>query len=192
MRSAVIGGGVSGLVAAWLLARRHAVTLFEADGRIGGHVHTVEVDEDGRRLAVDTGFIVFNRRTYPNFCRLLERLGVAAQESEMSFAVSCAASGVEWNGSGIGGLFAQPRNLWSPAFHRMWIDILRFNRLSRAWCQAGPELALGEAVRRAGLGERFWRHYLVPLTAAVWSTTPAEVERVISTAKEAVSKAAAG
>jgi predicted NAD/FAD-binding protein len=176
MRIAVVGSGVAGLVSAWLLRRRHEVTLFEADDRIGGHVHTVPVVEDGRAIPVDTGFIVFNRRTYPNFCRLLEQLGVAAQASDMSFAVSCARSGVEWNGSTIGGLFAQRRNLLSPGFHRMWIDILRFNRLTRAWLAAGDEMPLGEACRRAGLGRRFWDHYLVPLTAAVWSMAPEQVE----------------
>ena len=128
LRIAVVGSGVAGLTAAWLLADRHDVTVFEADSRLGGHTHTVSIDFADRRYALDTGFIVYNERNYPHFSRLLARLGVATQPSDMSFSVRSDRTGWEYCGSGLNGLFAQRRNLARPAFYGMLADILRFNR----------------------------------------------------------------
>ncbi|MFN0095356.1 MAG: NAD(P)-binding protein, partial [Dehalococcoidia bacterium] len=128
MRLAIVGSGISGLVCAWLLHGPHDVTVFEAGDWVGGHTNTVDVEAGGRPWAVDTGFIVFNEWTYPNFIRILDRLGVASQESSMSFSVSCERTGLEYNGTSLNTLFAQRRNLLRPSFHRMIRDILRFNR----------------------------------------------------------------
>ena len=136
MRIAVVGGGISGLTAAWLLHRRHEITVFEADDRIGGHSDTVDVRLDGERHAIDTGFIVFNDRTYPGFIRLLHELGVASQPTDMSFSVrTTRRPGVRRPQPRR--LFAQRRNLLRPAFWRMLRDILRFNREAAA-SGAGP------------------------------------------------------
>jgi uncharacterized protein len=169
VRVAVIGGGVSGLVAASLLARRHAVTLFEADERPGGHVRTVAVDTPEGALAVDTGFIVFNDRTYPSFTRLLDRLGVASRDTEMSFSVRCDRTGLEYNGTSLDGVFADRRHLVSPSFLGMLRDILRFNRDA-----ADQAARIGAASVRGFLdahryGRRFRDHYLLPMGASIWS-----------------------
>ncbi len=177
MRIAVIGSGVSGLVAAYLLHDRHDVVVFEARDRIGGHTHTVVVpDVDGRQHAVDTGFIVFNETNYPLFCRLLEKLGVASQPSEMSFSVRCDESGLEYNGSTLRQLFVQPSNLLRPSYHRMLLDILRFNRRAQRDLEAGlGDETLGGYLARHRFSERLGRHYLVPMGSALWSTPPGEV-----------------
>jgi phytoene dehydrogenase-like protein len=137
MRIAVIGGGVSGLSAAWALSRRHHVTLFEADARPGGHTHTVDVEVDGWQFPVDTGFLVFNERTYPNLCALFDHLGVASVASEMSFSVRIDERRLEWAGSSLATVFAQKRNLVKPEFWGMLKDILRFNREATARVAAG-------------------------------------------------------
>ncbi|RIK67444.1 MAG: FAD-dependent oxidoreductase [Planctomycetota bacterium] len=174
MRIAVIGGGISGMVAAYILCRDHDITLFESEDRIGGHTHTVTVREGGRALPVDTGFIVFNDWTYPNFCKLIDRLGVAWQYSDMSFSVTSRRSGLEYQGSSLGGLFAQRANLLRPSFYRMLADILRFNRHAKALADApGDELPLAEFVRRHRYGRAFIENYLVPMGSAIWSADPA-------------------
>ena len=171
MRIAVVGSGVAGLVAARLLSRRHEVVLFEADARPGGHVHTVDVDEGGRTVRVDTGFIVFNQKTYPGFCRLLEQLGCRGRASEMSFSASIARNGVEYNGTDLDRLFAQRRNLLRPSFWRMVRDILRFYREAGALLEGdllgGP--TLGEWLERGGYSRAFVEDHIVPMGAAVWS-----------------------
>jgi len=126
-RIAVIGSGIAGLAAAWLLSARHQVTLIERNTYIGGHTNTIDVDEDGEKVPVDTGFIVYNERNYPLLTRLFKRLGVATRETDMSFAASVGPWTLEYAGSDLNTLFAQRRNLFSPAFLGMCRDILRFN-----------------------------------------------------------------
>ncbi|MFN3713272.1 MAG: NAD(P)/FAD-dependent oxidoreductase [Alcanivoracaceae bacterium] len=169
-RIAVVGGGISGLTAAWVLGRRHQVVLFEAEPRIGGHACTVAVDDPRGEQQVDVGFIVFNDRTYPNFNRLLEQLGIGRQPAEMGFAVRCEHTGLEYSGDGLGGLFAQKRNLVSPAHWGMIRDILRFNREATGLLDsAAGELPLGQYLHEAGYGARFRDHYILPMGGAIWS-----------------------
>ncbi|MFO1052544.1 MAG: FAD-dependent oxidoreductase [Planctomycetota bacterium] len=175
-RIAVVGSGIAGLFAAWVLRRRHDVVLFEADDRVGGHTNTIELDRDGKRLSIDTGFIVYNERTYPLFSRLLERLDVATQPSTMSFSVHCEATGLEYNGTSLNTLFAQRRNLLRPSFWRMIRGILRFNREATALLDdPDPALTLGEFLERRRFGPELIRNYLVPMGAAVWSTAPEQM-----------------
>ena len=173
-RIAIVGSGISGLVTAHLLHRQHAITLFEADTHIGGHTHTHDITLGGERQAVDTGFIVFNHKTYPHFTRLLATLGVASDETLMSFSVSCARTGLEYNGTSLDTLFAQRRNLVSPGFLGMVRDILRFNREAREQAARLPGVTVGEWVARLGYGTRFVNHYLVPMGASIWSCPPGE------------------
>jgi predicted NAD/FAD-binding protein len=173
MKIAIIGSGIAGNVAAHHLHREHDIAVFEAGGHAGGHTHTHDIDLDGRRYAVDTGFIVFNDRTYPNFIGLLDELGVASQESSMSFSVRDEASGLEYNGTTLNTLFAQRRNLLRPSFLGMVREILRFNREAPALlATAEAELTLGAFLEQGGYGRRFVDHYLVPMGAAIWSTDP--------------------
>jgi predicted NAD/FAD-binding protein len=172
VRIAIVGGGVSGLVAARLLSRRHRVTVFEAGDYAGGHTNTVDVEVGGERHAIDTGFIVFNHKTYPNFTRLLEQLNVPSQETAMSFSVACDRTGLEYNGTSINTLFAQRRNLVSPGFHRMVFDILRFNREGAAQAASMNGATVREFLAAHRYGERFQAHYLVPMGAAIWSCPP--------------------
>ncbi|MCH2100357.1 MAG: FAD-dependent oxidoreductase [Planctomycetes bacterium] len=171
MRIAVVGGGVSGLVAAWLLAREHEVVLYEAENRIGGHAHTSEVDFGDGPIAVDTGFIVFNHRTYPLFRRVLQELGVPEKLSNMSFSASIPSRGIEYNGASFNKLFAQRRNLIRPSFWRMVRGILRFYKESRELLSPeAAEVALGEYLQKNRYAREFVDDHLVPMAAAVWST----------------------
>jgi predicted NAD/FAD-binding protein len=174
MKIAVIGTGVAGNVAAYRLHRAHEVTAYEAADRIGGHSHTHSVEQRGRRYEVDTGFIVYNDRTYPRFAALLAELGVASQPSCMSFSVRCDAHGLEYNGTTLDSLFAQRRNLLRPSFLGMVRDILRFNREAARLVAAGDgDTTLGELLERGRYGRAFVEHYVVPMGAAIWSTDPA-------------------
>jgi predicted NAD/FAD-binding protein len=176
VRIAVIGGGISGLVAAHLLHPHHDVTLFEANAHAGGHTHTVRVDLDGGVWDVDTGFIVYNERNYPCFTALLARLGVASQPSAMSFSVRSEARDFEYNGTSLSRMFGQRRNLLRPSFYRMTTDILRFNRSAPIAVRDGSRNAtLGEYVAAAGYSRAFTEHYLVPMAAALWSQPAAQV-----------------
>lgn len=171
MKIAVAGAGVSGLVAAYLLSRRHDVRLFEAGRRPGGHAHTVEVEEDGRRLAVDTGFIVFNEPNYPNLCRLFDELGVESRASDMSFSVHCERSGLEYNGRDLKRIFVQRKNLLSARHWRMLAGIVRFHRDAPAHLREGlPDtVTVREYAALHRFDGAFLDHYLVPLGAALWS-----------------------
>lgn len=171
MRVAVVGSGISGLVSAWLLSRDHEVVVYEADSRIGGHTHTVEVEAGGRQYLVDTGFIVFNPENYPLFTRLLERLDVPTQPSNMSFSVRDERSGLEYNGTSLNTLFAQRRNLIRPGFLRMVRDILRFYRDARELVDSADyDLTLGDYVAARNYSQEFVEWHLFPMASAIWST----------------------
>jgi predicted NAD/FAD-binding protein len=175
MRIAVIGSGISGMVAAYHLSREHEVSVYEAAGHIGGHTHTVDVEHRGRSFAVDTGFIVFNDWTYPNFVKLLEELGVSWQSSPMSFSVRCERADLEYNGTTLSSLFAQRRNLVRPSFLRMVADILRFNRRAPALLTSGAAPSLGEYLDAEGYSRFFIEHYIIPMGAAIWSSRPIDM-----------------
>ena len=128
MRLAVVGAGISGMVAAYLLSEEHEVVVFEANDYLGGHTNTIDVPVDGRTYPVDTGFIVFNEKTYPNFVKLMRRLGVSWQPSNMSFSVQSEQTGLEYSPSSLNSLFAQRRNLFRPSFYRMLLEVFRFRR----------------------------------------------------------------
>jgi predicted NAD/FAD-binding protein len=171
MKIAVIGAGVSGLGAAWLLSRHHDVVVYEREGRFGGHSCTVDTPTPAGRLPVDVGFIVFNERNYPNLVALFDHLGVPTEESDMSFAVSLDEGRFEY-GSSFAGYVAQRRNLVRPAFLRMTHDILRFNRMAPRLLDKCEDLdfTIGDFVEEAGLGTAFRDRYLVPMAACIWST----------------------
>ncbi|WP_343664467.1 NAD(P)/FAD-dependent oxidoreductase [Paraburkholderia tropica] len=178
-RVAVVGGGIAGLASAWLLARRHRVTLFEAAATAGGHAHTVDVVLDGQRHPVDTGFLVFNERTYPNLVALFAELGVHVHRSEMSFSVSMDGGALEWAGTNLNTVFAQRRNLFSPTFIGMLRDILRFNAAAEHHLETArrERLSVGELLTAGGYGAPFQRHYLLPMAAAIWSSAARDVLR---------------
>ena len=171
MKIAVVGSGISGLVSAHVLSRRHDVVLFEADARIGGHTHTVDVAEEGRGVPLDTGFIVFNERTYPNFVKLLRQLGVAWKESDMSFSVRSDRRDFEYGSPALGALFAQKRNLVDPRFHRMLLDIFRFYREAKELLNEGAEVPLLDWLEVRGYSRGFVEDHLLPLVGAVWSSS---------------------
>ncbi|MBB6343258.1 putative NAD/FAD-binding protein [Pseudomonas fluvialis] len=178
MKIAIIGSGIAGLTSAYLLQREHEITVFEAQDWIGGHTHTVPVRLDGREYAVDTGFIVFNDWTYPNFIQLLQQLGVSFKPTEMSFAVSDPDTGVEYNGHDLNSLFAQRSNLLSPRFWGMIRDILRFNKEALSDLEQGriaADTTLGQYLSQNGYGQRFIEHYIVPMGAAIWSMSLADM-----------------
>jgi uncharacterized protein len=173
VKIAVVGSGVSGLVAAHRLHAAHEVTLFEGGDHVGGHTCTVDVTWRGARAAVDTGFIVFNERTYPGFTALLRELGVAAQPSTMSFSVHCERTGLEYNGTSLDTLFAQRTNLVRPSFWRMVRDILRFYREAPELLEGGDdETSLVDWLEQRRYSSEFIRNHVVPMAAAVWSARP--------------------
>jgi predicted NAD/FAD-binding protein len=173
MKIAIVGAGVSGLVAAHLLAREHEVVIYEAGSYAGGHTNTIRVDTAHETHHVDTGFIVMNDRNYPNFTRLLDKLGVATQPTHMSFSVKGEEQDFEYAGTPRG-LFCQPRNLLSPSFQRMILDMLRFNHeLRRMLAQGEPaDESLGEFLARRGFSRAFVERLIVPQVSAVWSADP--------------------
>ena len=164
------------MVAARLLDTRHKVEMFEAGSHVGGHAQTVDVEvpnSGGKHVSVDVAFMVLNRRTYPNFCSLLDHLGIETQPSDMSLSVRCFSSGLEYQGSSFNGIFAKRANLLRPSFLRMLRDIVRFNQVATEFCQEPDEtLTLGCFLDRQSLGDEFCRHYLIPMSAAIWSADP--------------------
>jgi len=178
MKIAIIGTGIAGNVAAYHLSREHDITVFEAGDHVGGHTHTHAIEQDGRRYNVDTGFIVFNDWTYPNFIALLDELGVPSQESAMSFSVRAEQSGIEYNGTSLNTLFAQRRNLLRPSYLRMIRDILRFNREAPALLDsAGDDITLGDYLAAQRYSRTFIDHYIIPMGAAIWSTDAENMQR---------------
>ncbi|OEZ95358.1 NAD(P)/FAD-dependent oxidoreductase [Duganella phyllosphaerae] len=176
-RIAVIGAGISGLGSAYFLNRQHDVVLFEAGGYLGGHSNTVDVTLEGSTCGVDTGFLVFNERTYPNLIALFEELGVASIASDMSFGVSMDDGAMEWAGTSLDTVFAQRAHLLSPSFLGMIKDILHFNRHADAYlaqCLQTP-VTLGALLRQHGYGERFREAYMLPMAAAIWSSSPRDI-----------------
>lgn len=182
-RIAVVGGGIAGLSAAWALSDRAHVTLFEAGAYAGGHTHTVDVTLPGASgpvtQGVDTGFLVFNERTYPLLIQLFAQLGVAVAKSDMSFSAQVPGDGIEWSGSNLSTVFAQRRNLLRPAFWGMLSDLLRFNRLCTALAAGGEEAALAEPIGdfldRHRFGRPFREWYLLPMVACIWSCPTAQM-----------------
>jgi len=173
MKIAIIGTGIAGNVAARCLHRDHDITVFEGAAYVGGHTHTHRIELDGEVQHVDTGFIVYNDRTYPHFTRLLSDLGVASQESSMGFSVRNERTGLEYSGSTVTGLLAQRRNALRPSFLRMVADILRFNREApRSLARSADEIPLSELLDRGGYSRAFRDDYLIPMGAAIWSTDP--------------------
>lgn len=170
MKVAIIGAGISGLTCAWLLHPHHEITLYESEPVVGGHSNTVEFDCEGKAYRVDTGFIVYNDRNYPNFMKLLARLAIRGVPTAMSFAVRCDRTGIEYSGSGLAGVFAQKRNLFRPSFLRMVADILRFNRAGAEDAERDlGTMTVGEYLSRNCYGTAFSEHYLLPMGAAIWS-----------------------
>jgi predicted NAD/FAD-binding protein len=171
MKIAVVGSGIAGLGAAWLLSRQHQVVLFEREARLGGHTHTHQVTMQGREFAVDTGFIVFNNENYPLLARMFDELGVASQPTTMSFSVQDARNGLEYNTGSLGGLFCQPRNLLAPKFLRMLREIRRFYREAHHLLEtegAGP--LLGDYLRAQNYSQLFIQDHLIPMASALWSS----------------------
>ena len=173
MRIAVIGSGISGLVTAYLLSEEHEVTVYEANDYIGGHTHTIDVPLNGRTYAVDTGFIVFNENTYPNFIKLMQRLGVAAQPSSMSFSVQCQKTGLYFRTSTLNTLFAQRKNLFRPSFYRMLADALRFRReASELIATDDYSITLQTYLEQKRYNAAFIDNFIIPMGGAIWSADP--------------------
>lgn len=170
VKIAIVGSGISGLTCAHLLHPRHEITLFEAADYIGGHTHTISVAAASGPVAVDTGFIVYNDRTYPNFIGLLDQLGIESRPTSMGFSVHCDRCGLEYSGASLGTLFAQRRNLFRLSHYRLLSDILRFNRESLAVLdELGDDVTLAEFLARRRYSTGFCEHYLLPMGAAIWS-----------------------
>ncbi|MDQ7826538.1 MAG: FAD-dependent oxidoreductase [Candidatus Eremiobacteraeota bacterium] len=172
MNIAIIGSGISGMTAAWLLHRTHAVTLFEANDYIGGHTHTVDVEAEGKSYPVDTGFIVFNESTYPIFCRILKELEVQWQPTGMDFSVKSERDGLEYNAKALSTLFSQKKNLFDPSFYRMFLEALKFSREFDRILQEEEEHAIEEYLRERGYSLRFMEQLIIPLGASLWSSDP--------------------
>ncbi|CAM9582314.1 unnamed protein product, partial [Laminaria digitata] len=182
LKVAVIGAGVAGLGAAWHLSstKNVKVTVLEAEQRAGGHAHTLDLNIDGQTVPVDTGFMVFNEENYPNMVRLFEELGVGAERTDMSFSVSLDGGAVEWGSQGLSSLFARKRNAFSPGFYGMLREMGRFNREAPSLLELNDEdprkaVSVREYLKTNGFSEAFARCYLVPMAAALWSSTAADV-----------------
>ena len=175
MRIAIIGTGISGMTSAYLLSEDHEVVVFEANNYVGGHTNTVDVSLNGQQYAVDTGFIVFNEKTYPNFVKLMKRLGVGWQNSVMSFSVQCEKTGLEFSPSTLNSLFIQRRNLLRPSFYRMLWDVMHFKRDTEALLESDDyKMTLAAFLTGKGYSQAFIQHFIIPMGEAVWSADPAK------------------
>ncbi len=173
MKIAIIGAGIAGNTIAWHLNKKHDITVFEADAHVGGHTHTHQVEAFGREYNIDTGFIVYNDWTYPNFIKMLDTLGVETQSSSMSFSVSDEVSGFEYNGTSLNSLFAQRSNLFRPKFLWMIRDILRFNKEAPLLLEdSNQDMSFGEYLKKHAYSQSFIRNYIVPMGSAIWSADP--------------------
>lgn len=176
MKIAIIGSGIAGNTIAWHLHQQHDITVFEAGSHIGGHTHTHTVEKFGQSYQIDTGFIVYNDRTYPNFIQMLDTLGVATQPSLMSFSVRDENTGLEYNGTSLNSLFAQRRNLISPKFIGMIQDILRFNKEAPELLKdSATEITFGDYLNQHGYGQAFIHQYIIPMGSAIWSADPKQM-----------------
>jgi len=174
-RIALIGTGISGLSAAYLLQPHHDITVYEKDARIGGHSRTIPVRYGARTIPVDTGFIVFNERNYPNLTALFRRLGVPVKNSDMSFGLTVGDGWLEWGARNLNAVFGQRRNLLRPQFHKLFADVMRFNSRAETEVAAAPNVTLGELISRMKLGRWFRNHYLLPMAGAIWSCPPRQM-----------------
>lgn len=174
---AIIGTGISGLGAAYLLDRKHEITVYEKAARIGGHSRTVTVDYDGQAIAVDTGFIVFNEKNYPHLSAMFRHLRVPVHKSDMTFAASIRDGWLEWGAKDLNAMLGQRRNILRPRFALLVRDVLRFNAQAEAVIAQHPEMTLDQLIGALGLGDWFRRFYLLPMTAAIWSCPPREMLR---------------
>lgn len=173
MKIAVIGSGISGLFATWALDKHHSVTLYEKGARLGGHTATKNVEHNGKTYPIDTGFIVFNDWTYPNFIRFLDKNNVAYQDTQMSFSVNNPKLGLAYNGHNLDTLFAQRKNLLKPKFYRFLGEICRFNRTAKCLLASENkdiELSLGDFLKRYSFSNYFAQNYILPMGAAIWSS----------------------
>lgn len=175
MRIAIVGSGISGLTCAHYLYKNHDIQIFESSDWIGGHTHTVDVEMDGQAHAIDTGFIVFNQLTYPNFLQLLSECGADYQDSSMSFGVLCERTGLEYNATSVDTLFAQRRNILKPSFWLILKDIYRFYKEADAALARGDTRSLGQYLSEEGYSASFIEQHIVPMAAAVWSAPPSQM-----------------
>jgi len=175
MRIAIVGSGISGLVVAHLLHEVHDITLFEANDYLGGHTHTIPVKRATGEFEIDTGFIVFNETTYPNFCKILRYLGVESQPTSMSFSVKSLADGLEFNGDSLNTFFAQRQNILRPTIYKILWDMLRFNRqLDEVLRPAEGDRSLAGFLESRGYSDEFLQYFILPMTSALWSAPPTE------------------
>ena len=172
MKIAIIGSGISGLTAAYLLHDEHELTLYEANDYIGGHTHTHELEFEGKTWRVDSGFIVYNEKTYPNFIKLLRKLKIVSQKSSMGFSIKAPYKQLEYSGSSLNALFAQRRNLFRPSFYMMIKDVLRFNRVAKSELEGLVEsMTIKEFLKQNKFSKQFIENYIIPMGAAIWSTS---------------------
>ena len=170
MKIAIIGSGISGNTLAYYLNPHHQITLFESEDRVGGHSHTHQIDLFNEKISVDTGFIVFNKKTYPNFLKLLHELKVPYENSAMSFSVKDSQKDFEYNGTSLNALFAQRKNFINPSFYKMIREILRFNKFSVMLLNKDDEMSLGEYLDQENYSDYFKKYYILPMGSAIWSS----------------------
>ena len=171
MKIAIIGSGISGLTASYLLNKKHNITLFEKNDYLGGHTHTHDITIGEKNFSVDSGFIVYNEKTYPNFIKLLDILNVERQKTTMGFSIKSEVKNLEYAGNSVRSIFAQKRNYFRPSFLRMLIDIIRFNKKAKADIFMSSQVTLGQYLDQNSFSQSFINHYIIPMGAAIWSTT---------------------